>query len=295
MKHRMLCTLITALCVCVFLAGCSQSAESSAKGKKSTASNARIVATTVAAAEIMDALEVDLVGVPTSQKSLPARYKGLPAVGNPMSPDMEIIQSLQPTDVLSVTTLQYDLETPFQQASVPATYLNLESLDKMENAITKLGEKYDRKTQAKRIVDDFEQKKKDIQERTKGKTKPSVLILLGVPGSYLVATENSYIGDLVRIAGGKNIVKGEKMEYLASNTEYLQKANPDIILRAAHGMPDEVVKMFDQEFKTNDIWKHFHAVKQDRVYDLEESLFGTTGNLKAAEALDELTRMLYPS
>jgi iron complex transport system substrate-binding protein len=53
--------------------------------------------------------------------------------------------------------------------------------------------------------------------------------------------------------------------------------------------------MFDQEFKTNDIWKHFHAVKQNRVYDLEESLFGTTGNLKAAEALDELTRMLYPS
>ena len=34
LKHRMLCTLITALCVCVFLAGCSQSAESSAKGKK---------------------------------------------------------------------------------------------------------------------------------------------------------------------------------------------------------------------------------------------------------------------
>ncbi|GMG80572.1 heme ABC transporter substrate-binding protein IsdE [Bacillus safensis] len=295
MKHRMLCTLIAAFSVCMILSGCSQSAESSAKGKKSAESSERIVATTVAAAEIMDALEVDLVGVPTSQKSLPARYKGLPEVGNPMSPDMEIIQSLQPTDVLSVTTLQYDLETPFQQAGVPATYLNLESMSNMEKAITKLGDQYDRKKQAERIVSEFEQKKKDIQERTKGKRKPSVLILLGVPGSYLVATENSYIGDLVRIAGGKNIVEGEKMEYLASNTEYLQKANPDIILRAAHGMPDEVVQMFNEEFKTNDIWKHFNAVKQDRVYDLEESLFGTTGNLKAAEALDELTRMLYPS
>lgn len=295
MKHRMLYTLIVALFVCLSLSGCSQAVESSTKGKQSKEPSARIVATTVAAVEIMDALEMDLIGVPTSQKSLPARYKGLQEVGNPMSPDMEIIQSLQPTDVLSVTTLQYDLETPFQKAGVPTTYLNLESLDKMENAITKLGEKYDRKKQAKRIVSTFEQKKKDILERTKGKNKPSVLILLGVPGSYLVATEHSYIGDLVRIAGGENIVKGEKMEYLASNTEYLQKANPDIILRAAHGMPDEVVKMFDQEFKTNDIWKHFKAVKQDRVYDLEESLFGTTGNLKAAEALEELTRMLYPS
>ncbi|OLP66952.1 High-affinity heme uptake system protein IsdE precursor [Bacillus pumilus] len=295
MKRRMVYILNVALFVCLLLSGCSQTSESSAKGKNSDGPNARIVATTVAAVEIMDALEVDLVGVPTSQKSLPARYKGLPEVGNPMSPDMEIIQSLQPTDVLSVTTLQYDLETPFQQAGVPTTYLNLESLDKMESEITKLGETYDRKKQAARIVSAFEQKKKDIQKRTKGKSKPSVLILLGVPGSYLVATEKSYIGDLVRIAGGDNIAKGEKMEYLASNTEYLQKANPDIILRAAHGMPDEVVKMFDQEFKTNDIWKHFKAVQQDRVYDLEESLFGTTGNLKAAEALDELTRMLYPS
>ncbi len=41
-------------------------------------------------------------------------------------------------------------------------------------------------------------------------------------------------------------------------------------------MPDEVVKMFDKEFKTNDIWKHFAAVKNNRVYDLEERLLGTT-------------------
>ena len=33
--------------------------------------------------------------------------------------------------------------------------------------------------------------------------------------------------------GGKNIVQGEQVEYLASNTEYLKKADPDIILRAA--------------------------------------------------------------
>ncbi len=57
-------------------------------------------------------------------------------------------------------------------------------------------------------------------------------------------------------------MQGEQVEYLASNTEYLKKADPDIILRAAHGMPDEVVKMFDKEFKTNDIWKHFAAVKK---------------------------------
>ena len=75
-----------------------------------------------------------------------------------------------------------------------------------------------------------------------------MLILLGVPGSYLVATEHSYIGDLVKQLGGKNIVQGEQVEYLASNTEYLKKADPDIILRA-HGMPDEVVKCLIKNLK----------------------------------------------
>jgi len=52
--------------------------------------------------------------------------------------------------------------------------------------------------------------------------------------------------------------------------------------------------MFDEEFRTNDVWKHFNAVKNGRVYDLEEELFGTTGNLAAVEALEVLEQYLYP-
>ncbi|ASB88242.1 heme ABC transporter substrate-binding protein IsdE [Bacillus sonorensis] len=288
-------SLLISLFTFVLLAGCSAKESEHVDNGSAKTEKHRVVATTVAAAEIMDALDIDLVGVPTTKKALPKRYNGLPEVGNPMKPDMEILKSLEPTEVLSVTTLKYDLKDSFKGAGIAANYLNLESLADMEKTIRKLGSVYDRKEAAEKLVKQFEDKKKSVQAKVKGKEKPKVLILLGVPGSYLVATENSYIGDLVRIAGGQNIVWGESMEYLASNTEYLKKSNPDIILRAAHGMPDEVVDMFDKEFKTNDIWKHFDAVKHNRVYDLEESLFGTTGNLKANEALDELVNMIYPS
>ncbi|PGT18228.1 heme ABC transporter substrate-binding protein IsdE [Bacillus cereus] len=275
------------------IAGCSSPKKETVKKVKSN-SEERVIATTVAVTEIMDALEVDLVGVPTSYKTLPKRYKGLPDVGNPMSPDMEKVKSMKPSEVLSVTTLEYELKPVFNEAGIKTNFLNLTSLKNMQNSITELGKKYGREKQAEAVVTKFDKKVADIQKQVKGKKEPTVLILLGVPGSYLVATEHSYIGDLVKQLGGKNIVQGEKVEYLASNTEYLKKADPDIILRAAHGMPDEVVKMFDKEFKTNDIWKHFAAVKNNRVYDLEERLFGTTGNLAAIEALDELKKMMYP-
>ncbi len=282
-----------AIILLVSIAGCSSPKKETAKQVKSE-SKERIVATTVAVTEIMDVLEVDLVGVPTSSKTLPKRYKGLPEVGNPMSPDMEKVKSLKSSEVLSVTTLEYELKPVFDGVGMKANFVDLTSLKNMQNSISNLGKQYGREKQAEAVVTKLDKKVASIQKEVKGKKEPTVLILLGVPGSYLVATEHSYIGDLVKQLGGKNIVQGEQVEYLASNTEYLKKADPDIILRAAHGMPDEVVKMFDKEFKTNDIWKHFAAVKNNRVYDLEERLFGTTGNLAAIEALDELKKMMYP-
>ncbi|MBE7095734.1 MULTISPECIES: heme ABC transporter substrate-binding protein IsdE [Bacillus cereus group] len=293
MRVKKIASVLMAIILLVSIAGCSSPKKETAKQVKSE-SKERVVATTVAVTEIMDALEVDLVGVPTSSKTLPKRYKGLPEVGNPMSPDMEKVKSLKPSEVLSVTTLEYELKPVFDGVGMKANFLDLTSLKNMQNSINDLGKKYGREKQAEEVVTKLDKKIASIQKEVKGKKEPTVLILLGVPGSYLVATEHSYIGDLVKQLGGKNIVQGEQVEYLASNTEYLKKADPDIILRAAHGMPDEVVKMFDKEFKTNDIWKHFAAVKNNRVYDLEERLFGTTGNLAAIEALDELKKMMYP-
>ncbi|OJD65702.1 heme ABC transporter substrate-binding protein IsdE [Bacillus sp. NH11B] len=292
MRVKKIASVLMAIILLMSIAGCSSPKIETAKQVKSD-SKERIVATTVAVTEIMDALEVELVGVPTSSKTLPKRYKGLPEVGNPMSPDMEKVKSLKPSEVLSVTTLKYELKPVFDGVGMKANFLDLTSLKNMQNSISDLGKKYGREKQAEEVVTKLDKKVASIQKEVKGKKEPTVLILLGVPGSYLVATEHSYIGDLVKQLGGKNIVKGEQVEYLASNTEYLKKADPDIILRAAHGMPDEVVKMFDKEFKTNDIWKHFAAVKNNRVYDLEERLFGTTGNLAAIEALDELKKMMY--
>lgn len=253
----------------------------------------RIISTTVAITELLDLLEVDLVGVPTSVKKLPSRYDGVDKVGSPMSPDMELVRMLKPDEVLSVTTLEYDLRPKYESAGIKADYLDMTSLEQMNATILELGRRYGREEQAERVARQYREKMAEVQAAIEGKPAPSVLILMGIPGSYLVATEYSYIGDLVKSLGGVNIVQGETVEYVESNTEYLQQANPDVILRAAHGLPDEVVKMFDEEFRTNDIWKHFNAVKTGRVYDLEESRFGMIGNMAVSDALDDLIGMLY--
>lgn len=302
-KRKWLLLMAALMSLVLLVIGCSDSSKQETMGDSTEKEQAsaeatekneqRIIAGTVVIAEIMDQLELDAIAVPETEKKLAKRFDGLPTIGNAMEPDMEIVKSLNPTDVLSVSTLEYDLQDKFKQLNIPVNFLNFQSVDAMLSEIQKLGERYEREAQAEELVKELQKNIEAVQNVAGNKEGPRVLILLGIPGSYLVATENSYAGDLVKRAGGINVMEGQDAEYLASNTEYLHNSNPDIILRLSHGMPDEVVKMFDEEFKTNDIWKHFEAVKNGKVYDLEEELFGTTASLQVPQALGQLMEIFY--
>ena len=67
-----------------------------------------------------------------------------------------------------------------------------------------------------------------------------------------------------------------------------------MILCASHAMPDQVVEMFQEDFATNTIWKHFEAVQENRVYYLSYELFGMSATFRYPEALEELQPLLYP-
>lgn len=256
--------------------------------------NPRIIATSPATADICDKLELDLVGVCSSSVStIPKRYADLPTVGTAMSPDMEIISSLKPDWILSPSSLQTDLEPKYKEIDTEYAFLNLRSVQGMYRSIQELGEIFDREEQAENLVNEFTQFYNEYKALNEGKESPKVLILMGLPGSYIIATENSYVGSLVTLAGGENVYAGTEQEFLTVNTEDMKTKEPDIILRAAHALPDQVVEMFKEDFETNDIWQHFTAVKEGKVYDLTYELFGMSATFKYPEALEELQPMLY--
>lgn len=291
MKKSWLLLLISCLFV---LAACGNKQTEEKAAAETTSETKTVVAGTMVVADILDKLEIDsVVGVPTSTVKMPERYKKATEIGNAMNPDMEVVKSLNPDVFISVTTLEYDLKPAVKNINVNGEFIDLQGVKQMQDSILALGKEFNREAQAEKLAKSFDKKLEELKTKTADKKKPKVLAVLGVPGSYLVATDNSYIGSLIEGAGGENAIQGPSEEYLASNTEYLQQSKPDIILRMAHGMPDEVMKMFDKEFKTNTVWKHFDAVKNGRVYDLEEPLFQTTANLQVDDALEELYRIFY--
>lgn len=270
-----------------------QHPDKTSKSESNSSENVRLVATSPAVAQICDKLNLELVGVCDTSGTLPERYKGLKKVGMAMSPDLEILKSLKPDYVLSPNSLQSDLQPKYASVGVKSLFLNLKSVEGMYASIEDLGKKFNCEKEAQALVDEFNTFMEEYYSKNEGKESPRVLILMGLPGSYIVATENSYVGSLVELAGGINVYAGTDEEFLNANTEDMQTKDPDIILRAAHAMPDEVKEMFAEEFDTNDIWKHFRAVQEERVYDLDSSLFNMSANFRYPEALEKLQPILY--
>lgn len=255
----------------------------------------KIIATSPATVDICDKLDLDLVGVCSSSIStIPERYQDVTTVGTAMSPDMEIVASLKPDWILSPISLQSDLQPKYENIGTDWAFLNLRSVQGMYRSIQELGEIFDREEQADALVKEFQDFYEKYKKKNEGKDHPKVLILMGLPGSYIIATEKSYVGSLVALAGGENVYTDSSQEFLTVNTEDMKTKEPDIILRAAHALPDQVVEMFNEDFKTNDIGKHFDSVKNGRVYDLTYENFGMSATFRYPKALEELQPILYP-
>ena len=188
----------------------------------------RIIATSPATADICDKLELDLVGVCSSTVStIPDRYKDVETVGTAMSPDIEIVSSLNPDWILSPVSLQSDLQPKYEAIDTDWAFLNLRSVPGMYRSIQELGEIFDREDQAQKLVDEFTEFYDDYKKKNEGKDHPKVMILMGLPGSYIIATPNSYVGSLVELAGGENVYSDTDQEFLTVNTEDMKTKEPE--------------------------------------------------------------------
>ena len=293
MKLKKILSLVLAGVMALCVTGCvNQHPEETTSTNESR--EVRLVATSPAVVQICNRLDLDLVGICQSTSDLPERYDGVTTVGMAMNPDLEIIKSLDPDYILSPATLQNDLQPKYASIGVSSLFLNLKSVEGMYASIEGLGEKFGREEEAAVMLEEFDSFMTEFAEKNAGKESPKVLVLMGLPGSYIIGTDNSYVGSLVKLAGGTNVYgDGDGQEFLFANTEDMKTKEPDVILRAAHGLPDEARKMFAEEFSTNDIWQHFTAVQEGRVYDLDSNLFNMSANFSYEEALKALQPMLY--
>lgn len=291
MKLKKILCLISILMVTFSVIGCSSSDIDNSK-VETTSNNEKqvVVATSVAITEILDELGVEISGVPQTSYSLPESTKDAIEVGNPMNPDMEIIKSLNPTDVICVDTLGSDFEKQFEENNINADFYNLSTVDGLKDTVAALGEKFSKQDKANEILDEINKVEEKVNSNEKSDDK--ILILFGAPGSVMVATDKSYVGNLVELAGGNNIFSNAASSFTQINLEEIIKLNPDKILVMTHATPD-IAKQSVEEELSKELWKNVNAVKNNDITYLENSYFGMSANLKIVDAVEKLGDILY--
>lgn len=261
--------------------------------KEETKEAGNVVASSVAIVEILDAMNIPMVGVPTSSYILPESVADATEIGNPMSPDMEVITSLEPDYIISVNSLEADLGDQFKATGATTYFADLSSYDGLKTTITDLGALFGTEDAASAVIAGLEEKEANVEAEVEGKEAPTVLIIFGAGDSFMAASDSTYVGDLVRLAGGVNVVTDAPSGFSPIDMEYLAEQNPDYILLMAHANPEESLKALQNEFDTNEAWQNFDAVTNDRVYALETGYFGMSANLQAGDALEKLVEILY--
>lgn len=286
MKYKKISSLLIAVLTSISLVGCGNNSSKEAEN-----STGGVIATSVAVTEILDALGVDVIGVPTTSYELPESTKGATEVGNPMSPDLEIIKSLNPSVVVSVDTLGSDYINLFKENNIPSEFVSLESLDGLKNAIDTLGTRFDKKDKADELISTIEEKENSFKNLENGEGN-DVLVLFAAPGSTMIATPKSYVGSLVEIVGGNNIVQDDTSSFVTYSKEEISKLNPDKVLVMIHAMPEQTKAALEKEFESDTAWQSIDAIKNNKIVYLDNTYFGMSANLRVVEGLDILREIV---
>ncbi|MBC5995552.1 heme ABC transporter substrate-binding protein IsdE [Romboutsia ilealis] len=261
--------------------------------KESYGDDSVVIATSVAVAQILDELGIKISGIPTTSYDIPEGAKDAVEVGTPMNPDLEIIKSLNPDVVVSVDTLGQDFIDNFKQNNIPSEFVNLTSYNDLKETITTLGEKFNKIDKANEIINELETKESELESKFNNNEKPNVLVVFGAPGTMMLGTEKCYVGNLVDLAGGKNVLENSTSSFVQINKEELLNLNPDKIVVMTHADPETTKAQVKNTLETDAAWKNLNAVKNGEVYYLENDYFGMSANLKVIEALDMMHDLLY--
>lgn len=294
MKFRKLASVF--MVSALFLTGCQ--ASSTGQDKESSKDNKKVsvVSATVSATQVLDKLDADVLGVPTTKMDLPEKYKDFPKVGQAMSPDLEIVASLEPDVFVMDNMFKEKVEASMKKYDLNTFFFDTSTYTNFVNSIKKLGAEINQTEEATKLVNELKEVEKEAVKNKKGEA-PTVAIIFGGGENFMLATETSYLGDLAKTVGAKNITSNldtnVKSPYIQFSLEQILEQNPDYILRFAHGEIEQTKKAFDTAFDKNPAYKELDAVKNNKVIDLDPSIFNVSANLQVKEAIKTLGETFY--
>ena len=191
-----------------------------------------------------------------------------PSVGSIANPSMEEILALHPDAVL-VQQPHPEIRSFCENHGIPYYCLRMNSLSSIRQGILKLGKLFGCRERAVELQEDIWQKLDEIRSDVDRQGKPQVLVSTGrTPGSLkriYAAGSESFLSELVKVAGGENILDDVSRVFSPVSLETIIKRNPDVIIETYMGNDLGA----DKRRQLEKDWQRLPAVtavKQGRVH-----------------------------
>ena len=190
--------------------------------------------------EILFALGVGerVIGV-TTWCDWPPEAKKLPKVADYININTETIITLKPD--LVIGSEENSIKEPFkilESAGIKTLFVPFRTMEDLSASIGKIAEIVGKKEVGEKLVKQM--KNKMAPQKTyvfKHLRTPSILMLVG-HRPLVAAGPDTFIGEIIRLAGAENIITG-KTPYPTINTEYILAKKPDMIIDLGMGSDAE--------------------------------------------------------
>jgi iron complex transport system substrate-binding protein len=249
----------------------------------------RIISLAPNITEILFALGLgDRVAAVTSYCDFPEEAKTKEKIGDTLHPNLERIIGLKPDLVLTTTASQLeDLTRKLDQLAVPVYVTNPRTVRETVASIRNIGEATGASARAVEIADDMERRISAVEMRVKGLSEPRVLYVLQ-NGPLITVGRNTFINDLIRIAGGQSISGDESADYPQFSRETVIARAPEaIIAPSSHGKEFVRAEDLRRDFPTTP------AVRSNRIITVDPDWVDRPGP-RIVDGLEHLARGLHP-
>ncbi len=258
----------------------------------------RVVALSVNTAGVLASMGIMPVGMANTTRA-PHTLRDVPQLGSPMSPDIERLRAVRPDLVIANILFKPRLAPIFRQHGLTAYFIDNQRYSDVIANLEMFGRAFfNNSNHAQALIDHIRGRERAALAAVQGRPQPRVLIIFGTPQAFMLSTQYSYVGEMVKMLGGRNVTEGMTVarhtQQIPLSMENIITFNPEIILRISHGSPEQVARMFAAEFAQNPVWGRMDAVRNGRVIDLPPALFMSNPGLPMIDAFEALARFMYP-
>ncbi|MGC8808888.1 MAG: ABC transporter substrate-binding protein [bacterium] len=250
----------------------------------------RIISLAPSITEILFALQLEdkIVGVSNFCQFPPAARKKA-KIGDYAHPSLEKIVALKPDLVIGLAEGELrSLITRLAELKIPVYIANPGNVAEIIDSIRRIGELTSAAPKGLEIAAEMGKKVKQIQEKVRGFPQPRVLHVLNFD-PLLSAGNGTFINDLIRLAGGRNLAETAVGKYPRLSIEEVLALDPEVILLASMKSADPLL----EQRQWWERWKTITAVRQGRVYVLEADLIHRPSP-RIVIGLEEVARALHP-